>query len=77
MTSEVQKTLQDSEYIYIIYNNNNNNNNIYNVYILYIANNIKIKRELVMNCERHAASTELCLTFSKVEVSLRFPSEKS
>ena len=28
-----------------------------------------------MNCERHAASTELCLTISKVEVSLRFPSE--
>ena len=29
-----------------------------------------------MNCERHAASTELCLTISKAEVSLRFPSEK-
>ena len=28
-----------------------------------------------MNCERHAASTELCLTISKAEVSLRFPSE--
>ena len=28
-----------------------------------------------MNCERHAASTELCLTISKAEVSWRFPSE--
>ena len=30
-----------------------------------------------MNCERYAASTKLCLTISKTEVSLRFPSEKS
>ena len=30
-----------------------------------------------MNWERYAASTELCLTISKAEVSLRFPSEKS
>ena len=30
-----------------------------------------------MNWERHAPSIELCLTISKAEASLRFPSQKS
>ena len=43
----------------------------------YIVGDNDIMRELGISSERHAAPIELCLTISKAEVNLRFPSQKS